>query len=300
MSTGDFWRPVFPIGDLVKCPEAEACDLSSAICLAANHILLLKSKRSDEHFKKVWENSYALALANNVQMTVPQKRARKNASRLRQFLTEDTTGSRTVESSQSHTADEFYRCTVFYPVIDLVISEMERRFADQNTSAPVKGMAACHPSSDNFLEYDLIKPLADAYHLDDDGMLKSQVEICLMSLQGEGIAQPTDIGSMLAFLAPAFFPTLRKVLQLALTAPIANVAAERSFSCMRRIRTYVRSTMIEQRLSAIANLAIEADMAKSLDFDKVVNIFATMPSLRDCSASSSQSSDTNLRRMRLI
>jgi hypothetical protein len=58
--------------------------------------------------------------------------------------------------------------------------------------------------------------------------------------------------------------------------------------------------MIEQRLSAVVNLAMEADMAKSLDFDKVVKIFATMPSLRDCSASSSQSSDTNLRRMRLI
>ena len=173
---------------------------------------------------------------------------------------------------------------------------MERRFADDSASALVEGIAACHPCSDNFLEYGLIKPLADAYHLDDDGLLKSQVEICLMSLQGEGIVQPTDISSLLKFLAPAFFPTLRKVLLLALTAPVANVAAERSFSCMRRIRTYVRSSMTEQRLSAIANLAIEADMAKLLDFDKVVNIFAKMPSLRDCSANLS---DKNLRRMRL-
>ena len=125
-------------------------------------------------------------------------------------------------------------------------------------------------------------------------MLKSQVEICLMSLQVEGIARPSAISSLLKFLAPAFFPTLRKVLHLSLTSPIANVAAERSFSCMRRIRTYVRSTMTEQRLSAIANLAIEADMAKSLDFDKVVNIFAKMPSLRDSLGSLS---DKNLRRI---
>jgi len=62
-----------------------------------------------------------------------------------------------------------------------------------------------------------------------------------MSLQGECIAQPTDISSLLQFLAPAFFPTLRMVLQLAFTAPITNVSAERSLSCMRRIRTYVRS-----------------------------------------------------------
>ena len=51
----------------------------------------------------------------------------------------------------------------------------------------------------------------------------------------KGLAQPTDISSLLQFLAPAFFPSLRKVLQLALTVAIANVSAGRSFSCMRRI-----------------------------------------------------------------
>jgi len=95
---------------------------------------------------------------------------------------------------------------------------MDGRFADDNASELVKGMAACHPSSDNFLDYVGIKPPADAFHLDDDGMLKSEVEICLMSQQG-------DISSLLQFLAPAFFPTLRKVL----TTPIASVSAERSF-----------------------------------------------------------------------
>lgn len=284
------------LGPLSNALQAEACDLSSAIRLAATHTLLLEKKRSEEHFKKVWESSSVLASANNFEMTVPQQRSRKPPSRLRQFLIEETTGCTTVDSSQSQTAEDFYRSTVFYPVIDLVINEMKKRFADDSASALVKGMAACHPSSDNFLDYGLLKPLADAYHLDDDRMLQSQVEICLMSLQGEGIAKPADISSLLQFLSPAFFPTLRKVLQLALTAPIANVSAERSFSCMRRIRTYVRSTMTEKRLSAIANLAIEADMAKLLDFDKVVNIFSKLPSLRDNSA---PLSDTNLRRILL-
>ena len=79
-------------------------------------------------------------------MTVPQKKSRKLTSRLRHFLIEDTTGSRTVESSQSQTAEDFHRSTVFYPV-----SEMER-FADDKVSALVKGIAACHPGSDNFLD----------------------------------------------------------------------------------------------------------------------------------------------------
>jgi hypothetical protein len=76
---------------------------------------------------------------------------------------------------------------------------------------------------------------------------------------------------------------LRRLLQLALTVPVANAAAERSFSSMRKIRTYIRSTMGEQRMSSIALLNTESEMAKTVDLDQVVDIFAKLPSLRDTS-----------------
>ena len=106
------------LGPLSNALQAAACDLSSAVPLAVTHTLLLKRKRSEEHFKIVWESISALALANNIQMgeiAVPQKTARKVSSKPRQFVIEDTIGSRTVESSVSQTAEEFYRSTVFFP-----------------------------------------------------------------------------------------------------------------------------------------------------------------------------------------
>jgi len=66
-----------------------------------------------------------------------------------------------------------------------------------------------------------------------------------------------------------------------MTLPAANVASERSFSSMQKIRTYVRSSMKEQHLSAIALLNIETELAKDVDMDELVDIFATLPSLRD-------------------
>jgi hypothetical protein len=81
---------------------------------------------------------------------------------------------------------------------------------------------------------------------------------------------------------PDGFPDLRQVLQLALTVPVANVAAERSFSCMRRVRSYVHSSMKEDRLSALSNINIETDLAKKIEFDKMIDIFSRMPNLRDC------------------
>ena len=74
--------------------------------------------------------------------------------------------------------------------------------------------------------------------------------------------KPSDILDLISKLNLAGdFPDLRRLLQLKLTLPIANVAAERLFSSLRKIRTYVRSTMVEHRLSGIAVLNIENELA---------------------------------------
>jgi len=50
------------------------------------------------------------------------------------------------------------------------------------------------------------------------------------------------------------YPQYYKLIQLALTLPIGTAAAERSFSTMRRVKNWLRSTMSEDRLSALALL----------------------------------------------
>jgi hypothetical protein len=116
-------------------------------------------------------------------------------------------------------------------------------------------------------------------------------------LYGPSLPVQANYSDLIAFLNPAEgFPDLRRLLQLALTVPVANVAAERSFSSMRKIRTYIRSTMGEQRMSSIALLNTESEMAKTVDLDQVVDIFAKLPSLRDTSG---ELNAANVRRLEL-
>lgn len=153
----------------------------------------------------------------------------------------------------------------------------------------------CHPDSKLFLDTDTLQPLIEAYKLDQTGSLLSQIDVCKLMLKQ--CSKPEDIAQLITLLNPASgFPDLRRLLQLALTVPIANVAAERSFSSMRNIRTYIRSTMAEQRLSTIALLNIESELAKKIDLDKMVDVFARLPSLRDASGGLA---DTNARRLEL-
>jgi hypothetical protein len=61
---------------------------------------------------------------------------------------------------------------------------------------------------------------------------------------------------------------------LFLTLPVTVATAERSFSKLKLIKNYLRSTMLQDRLSGLAILSIENEKAKKMDVDELVNIFA--------------------------
>ena len=56
--------------------------------------------------------------------------------------------------------------------------------------------------------------------------------------------------------------------------PITVASAERSFSKLKIIKTYLRSTMSQDRLNELAILAIENEIAKSLNMSKIIDDFA--------------------------
>ena len=49
---------------------------------------------------------------------------------------------------------------------------------------------------------------------------------------------------------------------------------ERSFSKLKLIKNYLRSNMGQERLVDLAILGIESDLAKSIDFDSIINLLA--------------------------
>ena len=72
----------------------------------------------------------------------------------------------------------------------------------------------------------------------------------------------------------AAFPTSLELLQIAMTISVSTAKCERCFSALKRIKTYLRNSMSEQRLSDLAVLSIERDFSDSLELDLVVNNFA--------------------------
>lgn len=61
------------------------------------------------------------------------------------------------------------------------------------------------------------------------------------------------------------FADVLTALVLFMTLPVTVASAERSFSKLKLIKTYLRNTMGQNRLCGLALLAIEATRAKSMN-----------------------------------
>lgn len=70
------------------------------------------------------------------------------------------------------------------------------------------------------------------------------------------------------------FPNTWITLRILLTIPVTVASGERSFSKLKLIKTYLRSTMSQIRLTSLATLSIENEIAENLDFSSVIKEFA--------------------------
>lgn len=73
-------------------------------------------------------------------------------------------------------------------------------------------------------------------------------------------------------------PEIFKLCKLIYTIPYTTASVERSFSCLKRVKTYARNTMGQERLSALALISIEKNELNNLKannnfYEHVINRF---------------------------
>ena len=68
-------------------------------------------------------------------------------------------------------------------------------------------------------------------------------------------------------------PELHALLKLYMTIPVTTSTAERTFSTMRRIKTYLRSTMTQERLNHSFMLNAHKPRVAELDLKHIAKLF---------------------------
>lgn len=133
------------------------------------------------------------------------------------------------------------------------------------------------------MDYEVMAPLAMRYQtlgINCD-RLKGQVTVAKDMLTKASLKDPEDVLDLVLSMKAAF-PDLALFGQLVLTMPVSSANAERSFSALKRVKTYLRSTMAEQRLNNLCIMSIERELSSSLleDINPVLDKFAHMKNRR--------------------
>jgi hypothetical protein len=70
------------------------------------------------------------------------------------------------------------------------------------------------------------------------------------------------------------FPNLFIALRIVLTLPVSVASGERSFSKLKLIKTYLKTSMTQERFNDLGLLAMEKEMCESLELSDVTDELA--------------------------
>lgn len=123
---------------------------------------------------------------------------------------------------------------------------------------------------------DLFKLVSDTYNFNTHD-LKTELEnfIRMFNQKYDNISVSEKLEAKKDYIRQNYiqkgFPLITESLKIFLTIPTNTASCERSFPCLKRMKTYLRTTMGHERLSSLANLQIEKN--DCIDFDQVIDEF---------------------------
>lgn len=174
-------------------------------------------------------------------------------------------------------AEEYYRISVYVPFLDSIIMDLNTRFdsgmfdcLSLNNLMPNKISAINDFSS--FIEESMkIKVFVG---VENELILKRRLEAeCLLWKNQCTSITSSDIDTIASSCSKDFYPLINKLILILATLPVSVASAERSFSTLRRLKTWLRSNMTEKRLVGLTLLHVHRDI--SVDIEDVINTFVS-------------------------
>ncbi|KAJ0182100.1 hypothetical protein K1T71_002822 [Dendrolimus kikuchii] len=177
------------------------------------------------------------------------------------------------EEAHELNAEEIFKINYFYVIVDNVRASCHPRFEALKHHESIFGFMYNIKRLKEISDSELLKQCSDLQismtageSCDIDGHeLYEELNMFIRVYEGND-----DIISVLKYIIEKklteVYPTIEIVLRIIATTPVTVASAERSFSRLKIIKTYLRNSMTQDRLSALAILSIENDIAHSLDY----------------------------------
>ena len=230
-------------------------------------VTCLKTLRTDDNFALFWSKVTKKATQLNIdEPALPRKRKR---------TVRYESGN---AAPEFHTSIEGYYRQAYFEVLDVICSTIEDRFRQPgyqlySNLEQLLLKAVCKENYSS--EFDFVTKF---YGPDlNVHALEMQLQIFATNFIMEG--KKTSIKDILKYLRNissaqrALLSEICIIAKLILVMPATNAVSERSFSALRRVKTYLRSTMKQTRLNHLMILRVHKDITDSLNLNEIGNEF---------------------------
>ena len=136
----------------------------------------------------------------------------------------------------------------------------------------------CVKSQDYETEYEAVTNFyGDDFHKEN---LKCQLRSLAAAFEVPGKIEDLVLADVVKYFTDLsirerqWLAEVQTLLQLILIMPATNATSERSFSGLRRIKTYLRSTMKQERLNSLMILHVQKERIDNLRLNQVAAEFA--------------------------
>jgi hypothetical protein len=256
-------------GPLSRLLQKKDLDMSQATTEVENLLGVLREHRTnaDKEFAEIFRKSAALLNDLDVDIKLPRVNRRQTHR----------------PNMPAKTAEEYYKFSIYIPMLDSVTTDLEDRFGKEQRAA--FELFNLLPNNlkklDPALLKDLAKKLTSSYGdliTNDSCQLESRVAAELRLWQkkcsGASLNLPSapSASTVLSQCDIDVYPLIHKLLRILLTLPVSVATAERSFSSLKRIKTWLRNRIGQERLNGLALLNIHYEIP--VDPEKVIDRFA--------------------------
>ena len=171
--------------------------------------------------------------------------------------------------------EAYYRRNIMMPFLDHITSEMQARFGPiHQTKVKLLGLV---PSIAATYSLASIRDVSELYKSDLPSPQLLSTEFNRWKIRCTSIPideRPNALQAALQYCDKDAFPNIYVLLVIACTLPVTTCETERSNSQLKLLNTYLRSTMTEERLSALAIIKVHRSMVEDLNHDELVVAFA--------------------------
>lgn len=251
--------------------QSAEISLDTAVNLVA-HLKDYLIQYRENGFEKSVSIARRIAAEFEVDTEFTQKRNRKR----KRFHDENNTS----DDPQEQDAQTHFKQSVFYVIVDTVTNELSDRFQnlgqiaekyrfiiemDNMTQEDMEESVTRYALSTSDVSRDIIQEMYPASRLLNEHRCRKALD---------------KLNFILKRNLDLVFPNLTVALRVFLTMPVTVASAERSFSKLKIVKNYLRSTMDNERLTHLAVISIENKVARSTHFSEILDRWASMKARR--------------------